>query len=256
MAVNINGKVYQWVLRDQAGNVTQTGPEVGTAGATGSAPANIAAPDNSALRGQLTGLIATTTAAYNQLMTAGRDNDAFALRDALERFTRTGAQLGVNPWARTQAINDLRARMTATAQQFQGTTTAQALAAQAGLLDKIGSLDATSFNQAVQAHQANLSGAQFAETQRKNTWDMNNYWNQQEQQAAAARQVMPTSQTATPITKTPTASTIAKAGATPPVAAPYQFAWQKTLGAGGAATPYPDDSSKVVGSSAWYNKYW
>ena len=108
---------------------------------------NVPKADNTQVRGQLVDLIGQTTQAYNLLMQAGRDNDAYALRDAMERFSRTGSQAGVSPWARTQAINDLRARMAATARTLQGTLTSQALDKHAALLGQIANLDATTFNQ-------------------------------------------------------------------------------------------------------------
>lgn len=153
----------------------------------GAAPkAPIAAPDNSGLRQQLTDLLGTTTDAYNKLMEAGRNNDAFALRDALERFTRSGSKVGVSPWARTQAINDLRARMAEAAKVFQGTTTANALVAQRSVLDAIGTLDAKTFQQALDLRASNLQQSQFLETQKQNAWNRSQAEKAAKAQAEAA----------------------------------------------------------------------
>lgn len=119
-----------------AGTANDQGAPV-VANTTGQMDAN-----TQALRGQMVDLLKTTTEAYNKLMQGGRENDAFALRDAMERFSRAGTQAGISPWARTQAINDLRARMAAAANTLQGTVTANALSAQGNILGNIGNLDA------------------------------------------------------------------------------------------------------------------
>jgi len=247
MAVTINGTTYQWVVRDSTGNLLNTGPVIATgsanpegvnmAASTGSGSSSssststtggggtVAAPDNSDVRNKLVGLIQTTTDAYNKLMQAGRDNDAFALRDAMERYARAGTQIGVNSWARTQSINDLRARMAASAGVLQGTTTAQALAAQADLLGKVGALDATTFNQTLAAKGANLETSKFEESKSQNAWQRQQYLNNLAAQQAEQRKQQ--TQVQRDVVRPSSTPNTGNAFVQPP-ATPYEFNWNRS----------------------------
>jgi hypothetical protein len=134
-------------------SIITTGTVAGTNGETPTRP------DYSDIRNQYVNLLGTINAAYNQLLTAGRDNDAFALRDAMERMSRAP---GGNAWSRLQAANDLRARMAAAARVLQGTTTAQALSAQGGVLGQIANLDQATFNDMIRGGQFDLQKQQLA----------------------------------------------------------------------------------------------
>jgi hypothetical protein len=116
------------------------------------------APDYSDIRSRYVDLLKSTTQAYNLLLQAGRDNDAFSLRDSMERMSRAA---GGTAWARLQAANDLRARMAAASRQLAGTTTASALSAQSNILGQIANLDQNAFNDVVQGRQLELNEAQF-----------------------------------------------------------------------------------------------
>lgn len=48
---------------------------------------------------------------YAGLVQSGRETDAFALRDSFDRFSRSASGLGINSFARSSALTDLRNRM-------------------------------------------------------------------------------------------------------------------------------------------------
>lgn len=152
-------------------------------------------PDYSAIRNQYVNLIGTINAAYNQLLTAGRDNDAFALRDAIQRMSQAA---GGTAWSRLQAANDLRARMAAAARVLQGTTTAQALSAQGAVLNQISSLDQATFNDMIKGGQFDLQKQQQsfnqsqaeidAELKKKQEERAAEAWDMQKKAATAAQE--------------------------------------------------------------------
>lgn len=52
---------------------------------------------------------------YSRLIASGKNDDAWMLRDATEKFANSGKGLGVNSFARASALNALRGRLTAAA---------------------------------------------------------------------------------------------------------------------------------------------
>jgi hypothetical protein len=102
--------------------------------------------ESSAAKG-LRSLFKDIGSAYNELIKRGRDADAFALRDAAQRFAAAGSKFGVNEFARTQALTDLKARMTAASEAVAAKNTAAKLQAQASVLDRLAGVEATEFAQ-------------------------------------------------------------------------------------------------------------
>jgi len=196
------------------------------------APTPMTAPDNSAMRQQLVDVIGTTTAAYNKLMQGGRENDAFALADALRAYTRTGTKLGVNSWARQEAINQLRARMSSAALIFQGTTMANALAAQTDQLGRIAALDQQTFKNAMEANNQNFNQRN---TTAGTNLDIAKYnsgenraaaWNQQQKALSEANTSSADADARIRAMQTPLATPKTGAEFAPQSATPFQGSWQ------------------------------
>jgi len=253
MAEVVNGTTYDWVTRDSSGNIIAYGPVTSSTGGitaySGTPPAettpDLVAPDNSALRQQFVDLISATTTAYNELMTANRDNDAFALRTAMEQFARTGSELGVNSWARTQATNDLRASMSAAAAVVNSQATIDALNEQASLLSQIAALDATTFSQALSVTQADQAQQSIDAGIAATTWDQTFAQTQYDDaQAAAAAAAEDAATTPAATTPTTTTSPITTATTTTP-------SWTTTTPA--ATTYQPPSNWTYSGTAGSYN---
>jgi hypothetical protein len=89
------------------------------------------------LRGEFRDLFKSVNDAYAELINRGREQQAFELRDAAERFARTGSKYGINSWARTEAVKDLEAKMRTAAGVTEGTMTASKLNEQRGILQDL-----------------------------------------------------------------------------------------------------------------------
>lgn len=129
-------------------------------------------------RGRLKGLIGTIEGAYGSLIKQGREADAFALREATQRFANAGAKTGISSTARISALADLKARMSAASRVMESKFIAQQLRDEAGVLDSIATIDAREFQQGFQTEQfeeqkastdfsQGLADRQFAEQQRQ-----------------------------------------------------------------------------------------
>lgn len=62
---------------------------------------------------RLSNLMPTISSVYEKLRAAGKDTDAWMLRDATKRFANSGKAMGVNAFARAQSLADLQGRLTA-----------------------------------------------------------------------------------------------------------------------------------------------
>ena len=98
----------------------------------------------------LRGLFKAIGAAYDDLIARGREDDAFALREATTKFANAGSKFGVNQFARNEMLSDLKAKMTAASGVVAAKNTAAKLTAQAGILDRIAGLEASEFQQEMQ----------------------------------------------------------------------------------------------------------
>jgi len=109
--------------------VTLTGSAPGTPGFEGEQifQSRFPLPTTRTDKSQFEGVDRTIQKAFNNLRASGRRADAFALRDAVERFQRSGKSLGVNAFARAAALTDLKNRMSAaTSARQAGLTKAEA----------------------------------------------------------------------------------------------------------------------------------
>jgi hypothetical protein len=104
--------------------------------------------------GEMSRLPAIITGIYNRLRAAGRDSDAWLLRDAAERFSNSGAAVGVNAFGRARALSDLQARLMAAANQRDAGLSQQESAELARVSDALGKLGVQKatdlFNQGMQ----------------------------------------------------------------------------------------------------------
>jgi len=98
-------------------------------------------------KGGLESLFRAIGGAYGSLIQRGRDADAFALRDAAEKFKAVGSKYGVNSMQRSRALTDLKGQMTAASKKVEAGVIAQQLQAQAGVLADIAGLEQRDFAQ-------------------------------------------------------------------------------------------------------------
>lgn len=101
----------------------------------------------SSARGRLNSLFGAINSSYNELIKRGRDQDAFRLRDATRKFAAAGSKFGVNQFARTQALNDLKGEMQAASAVVESRATADKLRAMAGVADQVARVDQMEFQQ-------------------------------------------------------------------------------------------------------------
>ena len=93
------------------------------------------------------GLGQTITRIYNNLRAAGKNDEAFRIRDAAERFSRTGSSLGVNAFGRSRELNKLKGEIMAASRLAE----ARVSAAEVNALKDLGRLrsaeESTAFGQ-------------------------------------------------------------------------------------------------------------
>jgi hypothetical protein len=107
----------------------------------------------------------TIGSTYEGLINAGRTDLAYNLREASDRLSASGSELGVNSWARQQAITDLTNEMNAAQQVTDSEYLVQMLQQQQSALSDLAQLDSESFNQAMQIYNAAQSQANYEEQQ-------------------------------------------------------------------------------------------
>ena len=115
----------------------------------------------SGARRKLGRLFSAINNSYNELIKRGRDQDAFRLRDATRKFAAAGSKFGVNQFARTAALNDLKAEMQAASGVMESKHTADKLRALAGVADSVARVDQMEFQQG-------MAEKQFDEGVRRN----------------------------------------------------------------------------------------
>ena len=146
-------------------------------------PGQLSAPGQNLgdVRGRIASLLGTIRAAFGDLISAGRENEAAQLRESAERFANAGSKLGVNAFARAQALNDLKSKMRVAGRLVEAQAIGQRLAMESQTLNNLANVDQAEFNQGLQA-------ANFA--QRANDTAFNQAQRQQEvgfQQDVTAR---------------------------------------------------------------------
>ena len=87
---------------------------------------------------------------YADLIKSGRQQQAFALRDAADKFRRVGAKYGVNSFQRIRALKDLEGTMNVAAQAAEGRLNQQKLADLRGTLSQMAGMSTQMFGQAMQ----------------------------------------------------------------------------------------------------------
>jgi len=88
----------------------------------------------------LEGLSRTIDQAYQELIGKGRQNEAFALREAQRRFTNAAGSSGINSFARSRALAGLQAQMSTARTLVESQVLAEGLRQQASLASQISSL--------------------------------------------------------------------------------------------------------------------
>lgn len=117
----------------------------------------------------LEGLMGSISVAYDELIKRGRAQDAFRLRDATRKFAAAGSKFGVNQFARTRALDSMKAEMKAASAVVESKHTADKLRSMAGVADQVARMDATEFQQNMQESKLDeqiktrLFGEQMAE---------------------------------------------------------------------------------------------
>lgn len=102
------------------------------------------------VKGRLESLYDSIGSAYNDLVKRGRESDAFALKDAAERFAATGSRLGVNSFARARELTNLKNAMGVATRGVEAKLVAQKLSQQAQALGQLEGITGNMFNQAMQ----------------------------------------------------------------------------------------------------------
>ena len=154
------------------------------------------------------GLYNEIGAAYTDLINSNRLADAFSLKQAEELFARSGSELGVNSFARAEALNSLTSQMNNASAVTESSVLSQALSEQASMLSSLTSIETQQlaaafgqgqaiFDQQMQLAQSeantaqqewqnqysqNQSDAQAAQQEWQNQFSQTQYDNQQEQQ--------------------------------------------------------------------------
>ena len=102
---------------------------------------------------------------YQDLINKGRTADAYALRDATGKMTRIGSKLGVSSWSRTQALQDVAARMRNAAAVSENQIIAERLNQHTQVLSNLATVDNNAFKQAMEIAKAKMSQSQFERKQ-------------------------------------------------------------------------------------------
>lgn len=126
-------------------------------------PAAAPSPNLGQVRGQLQELFGSIEGVYDKLKKQGKSQAAFQIRQAAQRYARSGAALGVNAFTRARALEDLKQQMTAAAQQAGAQAEAQKLAARMDAISKIATIDQAAFAQGMEQ-------ATFEEGKRSRMW--------------------------------------------------------------------------------------
>jgi hypothetical protein len=113
----------------------------------------------------LQGILDDARTLYQDLINKGRTADAYALRDATGKLTRIGSKLGVSSWSRTQALQDVAARMRNAAAVSENQIIAQRLAQHQSVLQNLSQVDNTAFNQAMEIAKAKMGQSQYDRSQ-------------------------------------------------------------------------------------------
>lgn len=106
------------------------------------------------VRTQMESLYSSIGTAYEDLINSGRTANAYNLKEAADRLSATGSELGVNSWARQQAITDLSNEMAAAQSYTENQYLVQMLGQQQSVLQSLADLDNNSFNQAMKVYNA------------------------------------------------------------------------------------------------------
>ena len=99
-------------------------------------------------RQSIVDMMQTVNALYEEAINRGRTKEAYDLRDAAERMSRIGSEIGVSSWARQQAIQDLSAKMRNAALVTENQMLLQRSAQNANSLQTLKNLDEQSFKNA------------------------------------------------------------------------------------------------------------
>lgn len=93
-------------------------------------------------------LFETIGAAFDDLVSRGRESDAVALRDATEKFASIGSKLGVNSAGRLRALTEMKNKMDVATRFAESRILVDKLRSQAGLLGQISQLRGKAFDKA------------------------------------------------------------------------------------------------------------
>lgn len=113
------------------------------------------------LAARLGALTSTTDAVYDALIQSGKQADAWALADAMERFNRVGSELGVNQFARINALKELEAKLGAAAAKTNSQILMDKASAQAGIIGQLANMRQQDFQNAMTTHNATFSQTQI-----------------------------------------------------------------------------------------------
>lgn len=113
------------------------------------------------LAARLGALAATSDSIYDALIQSGKQADAWALADAMERFNRVGSELGVNQFARINALKEMEAKLGAAAAKTNSQILMDKANAQAGIIALLANMRQQDFQNAMTTHNATFSQTQI-----------------------------------------------------------------------------------------------
>jgi len=87
---------------------------------------------------------------YQKLVQAGKTQQAFALRDAADKFRRTGKSLGVNSFRRVRALKDLESALNVSAQQREAGLAAARLGELRNTIGQMSQMSNAAFSKGMQ----------------------------------------------------------------------------------------------------------
>jgi len=136
------------------------------------------------------GLYNEIGAAYTDLINSNRLADAFSLKQAEELFARSGSELGVNSFARAEALNSLTSQMNNASAVTESSVLSQALSEQASMLSSLTSIEtqqlAAAFGQGQAIFDQQMQLAQSEANTAQQEWQ--NQYSQNQSDAQAAQQ--------------------------------------------------------------------
>ena len=118
-------------------NADRDVPQVGDYGAIGN-------------RNKLEAAYGEIDGVYNELVKQGKRSQAFALRDAADKFRRTGAKYGDNSFRRVRALKDLEGSLNIASQGQQAKLMQQKLSDLRGTIGQMSQMSNTAFSQGMQ----------------------------------------------------------------------------------------------------------